>query len=59
MNIWSRDEVTWDETKLLWSKRGLTTKMGNNLGLSLCAVPQFAIAYVVAYFRRTKLLPGV
>ena len=33
--------------------------MRNNLGLSLCAVPQSAVVYVVAYFRRTKLLPGV
>jgi len=33
--------------------------MGNNLDLSLCAVPQSAVACVVAYFRRTELLSGV
>jgi len=41
------------------SGRGLTTKVGNNLGLSSCTMPQSAIACVVAYFRRTELLPGV
>ena len=30
-----------------------------NLGLSSCAVPQSAVACVVAYFRRTELLSGV
>ena len=34
-------------------------KWGNNLGLSSCAVPRSAVACVVAYFRRTELLPGV
>ena len=34
-------------------------KWGDNLGLSSCTVPQSAIAYMVAYFRRTELLPGV
>ena len=38
---------------------GFDNKMGNNLGLSLCAVPQFTVVYVVAYFRRTELLSGV
>jgi len=33
--------------------------MENSLDLSLCAIPRFAITYVVTYFRRTKLLPGV
>jgi len=32
---------------------------GNNLGLSLYTVPQSAVVCVVAYFRRTELLPGV
>ena len=41
------------------SGRELTTKVGNNLGLSSCAVPQSAIACMVAYFRRTELLPRV
>jgi len=42
-----------------YSRRGLTTKVGNNLGLSLYAVPQSAVTYVVANFKRTELLPGV
>ena len=33
--------------------------MGNNLGLSLYTVPQSAVMCVVAYFRKTELLPGV
>jgi len=45
--------------ELLQSGRGLTTKVGNNLGLSLFAVPQSSIMCVVVYFRRTELLPGV
>jgi len=45
--------------KLLWSRRGLTTKVGNNLGLSSCTVSQSAVACMVAYFRRTELLPRV
>jgi len=51
--------MTWSGVELLWSGRGLTTKVENNLGLSLCAVPQSAVMYVVVYFRRTELLPGV
>jgi len=51
--------VSWSGAELLQSKRGLTTKVGNNLGLSSCAVPQSSVAYVVAYFRRTELLPEV
>jgi len=43
MYVWSRDEITQSKTGLLWGKRGLTTKLRNNLGLSLCAVPQSAI----------------
>ena len=34
-------------------------KIGNNLGLSSCAMPQSIVIYVVAYFRTTELLPGV
>jgi len=37
----------------------LITKVRNNLGLSSCAVPQSAVTCVVAYFRRTELLPEV
>ena len=37
----------------------MTTKVGNNLGLSSCAMPQSDIICVVAYFRRTELLLGV
>jgi len=57
--MWSRNRVTQSRVELLWSRRELTTKMGNNLGLSSCAVPWSAVVYVVAYFRRTKLLPRV
>jgi len=38
--------------------KGFDNKMGNNLGLSSCAVPQSTVMCVVAYFRRTELLPG-
>jgi len=47
------------DTELLWSRRELTTKVGNNLGLSSCAVPRSSVACVVVYFRRMELLPGV
>jgi len=33
--------------------------MGNNLGLSSCAMPQSVVMCMVAYFRTTELLPGV
>jgi len=55
----SRNGVTWSRAELLQSERELTTKVENNLSLSSCAVPQSIVAYVVAYFRRTELLPGV
>jgi len=51
--------VTWSGVELLQSRRELTTKVGNNLGLSSCAVPRSSVVCVVAYFRRTELLPGV
>jgi len=51
--------VTWNGAELLQSGRELTTKWGNNLGLSSCTVPQSAVMCVVAYFRRTELLPEV
>jgi len=51
--------MTQSGVELLWSGRELTTKVGNNLGLSLCTVLQSAVMCVVAYFRRTELLPGV
>jgi len=57
--VQSRNGVTWSGVELLWSRRELTTKVGNNLGLSSCAVPQSSVVCVVAYFRRTELLPGV
>jgi len=57
--MWSRNGVTQSGAELLWSRRELTTKVGNNLGLSSCAVPQSVITYVVVYFRRIELLPGV
>ena len=37
----------------------MITKVGNNLGLSSCAVPRSSVVCMVAYFRRTELLPGV
>jgi len=55
-DVQSRSRVTWSGTELLWSGRELITKWGNNLGLSLCAMPQSAVVCVVAYFRRTELL---
>jgi len=45
--------------ELLQSRRKLTTKVENNLGLSSCTVPQSVVACVVVYFRRTEFLPGV
>jgi len=59
MNVQSRNRVTQSRAELLWSGRELTTKIGNNLGLSSCTVPRSAVACVVAYFRRTELLPEV
>ena len=59
-DVWIRSEVTRNGVGLLQSGRELlTTKWGNNLGLSSCAVPQSAVACVVAYFRRTELLSEV
>jgi len=55
----SRSRVTQNRAELLWSGRKLTTKVENNLGLSSCTVPQSAVMCVVAYFRKTELLPGV
>jgi len=57
-NVWSRNRVIWSGAKLLQSGRKLITKVGNNLGLSLCTVSQSIVMCVVAYFRRTELLPG-
>ena len=51
--------MTQSGVELLWSGRELTTKWGNNLGLSSCAVPRSAVVCVVAYFRRTELLSGM
>jgi len=58
-DVRSRSGVTQSGAELLWSGRELTTKWGNNFGLSSCAVPQSAVAHVVVYFRRTELLSGV
>jgi len=57
--VQSRSRMTQSGAKLLQSGRELTTKVGNNLGLSLCTVPRSAVVCMVAYFRRTELLPGV
>jgi len=45
--------VEWDYSGI----EGFDNKIGNNLGLSSCAVPQSAVVCMVAYFRRTELLP--
>ena len=58
-DVQSGSGVTWNGAELLRSGRELTTKWGNNLGLSSCTVPRSAVVGVVAYFRRTELLPGV
>jgi len=57
--MWSRSRTTQSGAELLQSGRELTTKVGNNLGLSSCAVPRSAVMCVVAYFRRIELLLGV
>ena len=38
-NVQSKSRVTWSRVELLQSGRELTTKWGNNLGLSSCTVP--------------------
>jgi len=38
-NMQSGNGVTQNGAELLWSGRELTTKVGNNLGLSLYAMP--------------------
>jgi len=35
----------------------MTTQEWNNLGLSLCTVPQSPVAYVVVYFRVVECCP--
>jgi len=52
-----RSGPEWSGIAPEWVK--LTTKRGNNLGLSSCAVPQSTAACVVAYFRRNELLSGI
>ena len=51
--------MTQNGAELLWNGRELTTKVGNNLGLSSCAVPRLTVACMVAYFKRTELLSGI
>ena len=58
-DVQSRSGVTRNGAELLQSGRELTTKWEKNLGLSSCTVPRSAVACVIAYFRRTELLPGV
>jgi len=55
----SRSKMTQSGAELLQSRKELTTKVGNNLGLSSCTVPRSAVVCMVVYFRRTELLPGV
>jgi len=57
--VQNRNGVTWSGAELLRSGRELTTKMKNNLGLSLYTVPRSAVTCMVVYFRRIELLPGV
>ena len=57
--MWNKSGMTQSGAELLQSGKELTTKVENNLGLSLCTVPWSAVTYMVAYFRRTELLPGV
>jgi len=52
-----RSDPEWSGITPEW--KGVDNKWGNNLGLSLCAVPRSAVTCVVAYFRRTELLSGV
>jgi len=55
-----RSETEWAEVEWNYSGiEGFDNKVGNNLGLSLCAVPRSAVACAVAYFRRTRLLSEV
>jgi len=54
----SGSRVTRSGAEILQSGRELTTKWGNNLGLSSCAVHRSAVACGVVYFRRTELLSG-
>jgi len=51
-----RSRLEWSGITLEWI--GFDNKMRNNLGLSLCAVPQSTVVCAVAYFRRTELLSG-
>ena len=53
-----RSDPEWSRVTPEW--KGLDNKIGgNNLGLSSYAVPRSTVVCVVAYFRRTELLPGV
>jgi len=54
-------KIEWPGVEWSYSEveESLTTKVGNNLGLSSCAMPQSSVTCVVVYFRRTELLPGV
>ena len=58
-DVWSGSRVTRNGAELLRNGRELTTKVGNNLGLSLCAVPRLTVVRVVAYFKRTELLSEI
>ena len=56
-NMWSGNRVTQSGAELLWSRRGLITKVENNLGLSLCTVSQMVTYYlwwVLWYFKEFK-----
>ena len=55
-----RAEAEWPRVEWSYSgMEGIWQQNGNNLGLSSCAVPRSTVAYMITYFRRTELLPGV
>jgi len=57
--VWGRTRTEWARVEWNYSGiEGIDNKMGNNLGLSSCAVSRSAVACIVAYFRRTELLSG-
>jgi len=49
---WAR--VEWN----YFGIEGFDNKMGNNLGLSSCAMPRSTVTCMVVYFKRTELLSG-
>jgi len=52
-----QSDLEWSGVTLEWKR--VDNKSGNNLGLSSYTMPRSTVVYVVVYFRRTELLPGV